>query len=68
MVTYKERKENLHYFVLTKGGEVIATFGNLKRLSEFVKDEDSLSYHTLVRKKKFPIQSGQFQIWKVKHY
>ncbi|WP_397364341.1 hypothetical protein [Olleya sp. R77988] len=68
MTTYKERKENQYNFVLLKNGIVLGTFGNLKKITEFVKDEDFPSYWTLVRKKEFPIELTDFQIFKVKHY
>jgi len=68
MVTYKERKENQYNFVLLKNGIVLGTFGNLRKITEFKKDAGFPSYWTLVRKKEFPIEFSDFQIFKVKHY
>jgi len=68
MTTYKERKENKYNFVLAKDGEVIGTFGNLKKITEFVKDKGFPSYWTLVRKTEYPIECGDYRIFKVKHY
>jgi len=68
MTTYKERKENQYNFVLLKNGIVLGTFGNLKKITEFVKDDGFPSYWTLVRKKEFPLDAGDYQIFKVKHY
>jgi len=68
MVTYKERKENKHSFVLIKDGEVLGTFGNLRKITEFVKDEKFPSYWTLVRKDQYPIEFEDYRIFKVKHY
>ncbi len=68
MVTYKERKENKHNFVLVKDGEVLGTFGNLRKITEIVEDDDFPSYWTLVRKKEFPIEFMDYKIHKVKHY
>ena len=68
MTTYKERKENQHNYVLLKNGVVLGTFGNLKKITEFVKDEKFPSYWTLVRKKENPIEFDSYQIFKVKHY
>ena len=68
MTTYKERKENQYNFVLLKEGVVIGTFGNLRKITEFVKDDNFPSYWTLVRKKEFPIKFGCYKIFKVKHY
>ena len=68
MTTYKERKENQYNFVLLKEGVVIGTFGNLRKITEFVEDDNFPSYWTLVRKKENPIEFGNYQIFKVKHY
>ena len=68
MTTYKERKENQYNFVLLKEGIVIGTFGNLRKITEFVKDDNFPSYWTLVRKKEYPIEFDNYRIFKVKHY
>lgn len=68
MVTYKERKKNLKNYVLLKDGVPLGTFGNLKKITEFMKDEDFPSYWTLVRKEENPILFKEFAIHKVKHY
>lgn len=68
MTTYKERIKNLHYFVLVKDCEVLGTFGSLKKITDFVKDDNFPSYWTLVRKDQFPIEFGVYKIFKVKHY
>jgi len=68
MVTYKERKENLHSFVLLENSEPLGTFGNLKKVVEFLKYRDCPSYWTLIRKTEYPISFGKYNIYKVKHY
>lgn len=70
MISYKEQQENKHNFVLMKENEVIGTFGNLRKLCNYVTDESFLSYWTLVRKKdsEYPLKSGVYTIFKVKHY
>ncbi|TJY37712.1 hypothetical protein [Pontimicrobium aquaticum] len=68
MTTYKERKENQYNYVLVKDDIVIATFGNLRKITEFIKDENFPSYWTLVRKKEYPILASEWKIFKVKHY
>ena len=68
MVTYKERIKNKMNFVLVKDGEVLGTFGNLRKITEFVEDENFLSYWTLIRKENYPIEFGDYRIFKVKHY
>ena len=68
MTTYKERMKDKMNFVLIKGDIVLGTFGNLKKITEFVKDDDFLSYWTLVRKEDNPIIFGDYKIFKVKHY
>ena len=67
MVTYKEQQKNKKYFVLLKDGVPLGTFGNLKKITEFVTDEDFPSYWTLVRKSEYPISYNQYLIYKVKH-
>ncbi|GAB5474061.1 MAG: hypothetical protein Mars2KO_21600 [Maribacter sp.] len=68
MVTYKERKKNLKNYVLLKDGVPLGTFGNLKKITEFMEGQDFPSYWTLVRKGENPIEFGDFSIYKVKHH
>lgn len=68
MTTYKERKKKQHNFVLMKGDEVLGTFGNLKKITEFINDNDFPSYWTLIRKKENPIKFNDYRIFKTKHY
>ncbi|MFH4968438.1 hypothetical protein V8G61_09560 [Gaetbulibacter sp. M240] len=68
MTTYKERIKNLHYFVLLKDCEVLATFGSLKKITDFVNDDNFPSYWTLVRKNSYPIEFENYKIFKVKHH
>jgi hypothetical protein len=68
MKTYKEQIKNKHNFVLMKKDEVLATFGNLRKLVEFVSDINFPSYWTLIRKKENPIIQKDYRIFKVKHY
>jgi hypothetical protein len=50
MVSYEEGKKNRQTLVLLKGGEVIATFGNLKKVLKFLQGESEIpSYWTLAR-------------------
>ena len=67
MATYKEQIKDRKSYVLLKDFEVLGTFGNLKKVCEFLKDEDFYSYHTLVRKE-LPVAYGEYKIFKVKHY
>jgi hypothetical protein len=68
MTTYKERKENQYSYVLLKNDDVLGTFGNLRKITEIVEDDNFPSYWTLVRKKEFPIEFMDYRIHKVKHY
>jgi len=70
MTTYKERQANLKMFVLQKGCVVLGTFGNLKKVCDFLKDEDFYSYNTIVRKKDedYPVNYKEYIVSKVKHY
>ena len=68
MSTYKEQQENRYDFVLLKGQNVLGTFGNLRKLVDFIKDEDFPSYWTLIRKKDFPVNYKNYKICRVKHY
>lgn len=68
MTTYQERKENLHYYVLQKDGEVLATFGNLRKVVSFMEQLGvNASYATLSRRKDFPVEYKGYDIWYVKH-
>ena len=68
MTTYKEQQENKKSYVLVKDCEVIATFGNLKKICDHMEGKDFPSYWTLIRKKEYPIIIGGYSIFKVKHY
>jgi len=68
MTTYKEQQKNKMYYVLLKDGVPLGTFGNLKKITEFVKDDDFPSYWTLVRKKENPLNHNEYSIYKVNHY
>jgi|TARA_B100001059_G_C17790381_1_gene559766 hypothetical protein len=68
MTTYKEQQENRMSYVLLKDCEVLATFGNLKKVVEYMDKEEFPSYWTLVRKKENPIEFNDYKIFKVKHY
>lgn len=68
MVTYKERQEKKKYYLLLKEGVPLGTFGNLKKITEFMEGKEFPSYWTLVRKEENPISFGEYQIYKVKHF
>lgn len=68
MVTYKEQQKNKKYFVLLKDGVPLGTFGNLKKVVEFVNDSDFPSYWTLIRDKEFPKKIDNYEIHKVQHH
>ena len=68
MVTYKERKKNQQSFVLLENAVPLGTFGNLKKVVEFLDGKDCPSYWTLVRKKENPISFGNYSVYRVKHY
>ena len=51
-----------------KDGIQIGTFGNLKKITEFMEGTDFPSYWTLVRKTESPLKCGEYDIYKVKHY
>lgn len=55
-------------FVLTKNDKILGTFGNLRKVTKFVKDKDFYSYWTLIRMKTNPIECNNYKIFKVKHY
>jgi len=67
MTTYKEQQKNKMYYVLLKEGVPLGTFGNLKKITEFMDGKDFPSYWTLVRKDENPIVFEEYQIYKVKH-
>ena len=68
MTTYKEQQENRMSYVLLKDCDVLGTFGNLKKVVEYMNNEEFPSYWTLVRKKENPIEFNDYKIFKVKHY
>lgn len=68
MSTYKEQRDSRQYYVLIKDCEVLGTFGNLKKICEFMAGQDFYSYNTIIRKKDFPILYKGYKIFKVKHY
>ena len=68
MTTYKERQENKYNFILLRKGVPLGTFGNLKKVVEFMGEEDFPSYWTLIRKSQYPLVYEDYSIYKVKHY
>lgn len=68
MTTYKERKAKLENYVLVKDGVPLGTFGNLKKVVEFMDGKKFPSYWTLVRKSENPIILDNHVIYKVKHH
>ncbi len=68
MVTYKERQENKHNFVLLENKVPVGTFGNLKKVVEFMDGKDFPSYWTLIRKSQYPLTYEIYEVYKVKHY
>ena len=68
MTTYKEQRANLEYYVLLKDCEVLGTFGNLKKVCDFLEGQDFYSYNTIVRKKTYPVIFKDFKVFKVKHH
>lgn len=68
MTTYKEQLENKMSYVLLKDCEVLGTFGNLKKICDFMDGKDFPSYWTLIRKKEYPLVFDSYKIYKVKHY
>jgi|TARA_Y100000310_G_C20704425_1_gene834077 hypothetical protein len=68
MTTYKEQQENKMSYVLLKDCEVLGTFGNLRKVCDFMEDEDFPSYWTLIRKKENPLVINDYKVFKVKHY
>ncbi|UII81229.1 hypothetical protein [Flagellimonas sp. CMM7] len=68
MVTYKERQQNKKYYVLLENGVPLGTFGNLKKITEYMDGKDFPSYWTLIRKSENPLKHGIYTIYKVKHY
>ncbi|SDR65825.1 hypothetical protein SAMN04488552_0199 [Christiangramia echinicola] len=67
MTTYKEQQKKKQYYVLLENCTVQATFGNLKKVCEFMNGKEFYSYHTLVRKE-FPVSYKDYKLFKVKHY
>lgn len=68
MTTYKEQQKDRTNFVLLEDGNVLGTFGNLKKVCDFLQNKDFYSYNTVVRKKEFPIIYKDYSVWKVKHF
>lgn len=68
MTTYKEQQENKMSYVLLQDCEVLGTFGNLRKVCEYMDGKDFPSYWTLVRKKENPIEFDNYKIFKTKHY
>lgn len=68
MTTYKERKKKQYNYVLLKDCVVLGTFGNLKKITEFIEDDKFPSYWTLIRKKENPIEFDNYKIFKAKHH
>ncbi len=68
MVTYKERQQNIKHYVLIKEGVPLGTFGNLKKVVEFMNGTDFPSYWTLIRKSENPMVYKEYSICQVKHY
>lgn len=68
MSTYKEQIKNRTNYVLLEDGIVLGTFGNLKKICDFMESREFPSYWTLVRKEENPIEFGNYRIFKVKHF
>ena len=69
MVTYKERQSTLKHYVLRKDEIVLGTFGNLKKVVDYINQQGiKASYHTLARKREFPISYKGYLIDYVKHF
>ena len=68
MATYKEQQKDKKYYVLIEDGVPLGTFGNLKKVVEFMEGKEFPSYWTLVRKDENPISIDSYKIYKVKHY
>ena len=64
MATYKEQQENRKSYVLLKDCEVLGTFGNLKKVCEYMSEKDFYSYNTIIRKKEFPIIYKEYKVFK----
>ncbi|MBO0323443.1 hypothetical protein J0X14_14135 [Muricauda sp. CAU 1633] len=68
MATYKEQQKDKKYYVLIEDGVPLGTFGNLKKVVEFMVGKEFPSYWTLVRKDENPIHINQYSIYKVPHH
>jgi len=68
MKTYKEQIKNKHNFVLSENGNIIGTFGNLRKVTKYMEGEKFKSYWTLIRKKEYPIHVFEYSIHKVMHH
>ncbi|WP_222983010.1 hypothetical protein [Flagellimonas meishanensis] len=58
----------LKYHVLVKDGVPLGTFGNLKKITDYMDGKDFPSYWTLVLKSENPMEYGIYSIYKVKNY
>jgi len=67
---HQEYIGNRKSFVLLRNNTVLGTFGNLRKVINFMKDEKFYSYWTVIRIKedKYPIVYQDYSIFKVKHY
>jgi hypothetical protein len=66
--TYKEQIQNRTQLVLLRDNNVLGTFGNLRKVVNFMANDDFLSYWTLIRKKENPIKFRNYSIVRVRHY
>ncbi len=68
MTTYKEQQKDRTNFVLLEDGNVLGTFGNLKKVCDYLQNKDFYSYNTIIRKKEYPVIYKDYSVWKVKHF
>lgn len=68
MATYKEQMKDKQYYVLMHRDVVFATFGNLKKVCNYMAGQDFPKYNTIVRKKENPIIYKDYKLFKVNHY
>lgn len=67
MNTYADRKKARRHWILLDKCDVVASFGSLKKICEYMEGKEFPSYWTLVREKEFPIVVGDYKIFKVNH-